>query len=370
MPELGEVKDRVREEVVKQKARELSKQKAAELAAKLKSAPDFDKAAKAAGVEAEDHRAHRPQLADSRSRRRARPSKRRRSSCRSARVSDPIATDNGTAIVKVLEKQEVTPSELAERQGQVPRGAALRSPQPLLQRLHGEGEAEDEDRSQPRGAAARRQLGIRVEARDRLEADSLVTYPAPPSRAATRDLRAQSRRNVNGISASGSPRWNIASGPRSVRIASSSPRVRFADIHAPTAIWSPDAGQLLGEQLVEALPRRIDDQLHFAVGGNLGALLGDGDGAIEAAELVDQAVVLRLLSGPHPPLRERVDLLGLGVPRLGRLLDELIVERLQLLLDLLQLLGVVGPRRRVRSRRGGRCSSTRCGRRAFRRRRR
>ncbi len=28
-------------------------------------------------------------------------------------VSDPIATDNGTAIIKVLEKQEVTPSELA-----------------------------------------------------------------------------------------------------------------------------------------------------------------------------------------------------------------------------------------------------------------
>ena len=52
VPKLDEVKDRVRDEVVKQKARDLSKQKAAEMAAKLKAAPDFEKAAKAAGVEA------------------------------------------------------------------------------------------------------------------------------------------------------------------------------------------------------------------------------------------------------------------------------------------------------------------------------
>ena len=52
MPKLDEVKERVRDEVVKQKARELSQQKAAEIAAKLKAAPDFEKAAKAAGVEA------------------------------------------------------------------------------------------------------------------------------------------------------------------------------------------------------------------------------------------------------------------------------------------------------------------------------
>ena len=44
-------KQRVRDEVLKQKARELSKQKATDLAAKLKNAPDFDKTAKAAGVE-------------------------------------------------------------------------------------------------------------------------------------------------------------------------------------------------------------------------------------------------------------------------------------------------------------------------------
>ncbi len=51
-PKLDEVKDKVRDEVIKQKARDLSLQKAAEVAAKLKGAPDFEKAAKAAGVEA------------------------------------------------------------------------------------------------------------------------------------------------------------------------------------------------------------------------------------------------------------------------------------------------------------------------------
>src|SRR5207248_947331 len=52
VPKLEEVKDRVRDEVIKQKARDLSTQKAADVAAKLKAAPDFEKAAKAAGVEA------------------------------------------------------------------------------------------------------------------------------------------------------------------------------------------------------------------------------------------------------------------------------------------------------------------------------
>jgi peptidyl-prolyl cis-trans isomerase D len=110
VPKLDEVKDRVRDEVVKQKARDASKAKAAEIAAKLKAGPDFEKAAKAAGLEAktteliardspipdlgvapavEDAAFKLPQ----------------------GGVSDAIATDNGTAVVKVLEKKEVTPDE-------------------------------------------------------------------------------------------------------------------------------------------------------------------------------------------------------------------------------------------------------------------
>src|SRR4029453_7489208 len=52
VPKLDEVKERVRDEALKQKARDLSKQKAAELAAKLKASPDFEKGAKAAGFDA------------------------------------------------------------------------------------------------------------------------------------------------------------------------------------------------------------------------------------------------------------------------------------------------------------------------------
>src|SRR5262249_37853117 len=52
VPKVDEVKDKVGDEVVKQKAREAARQKAADIAARLKSAADFEKAAKAAGVEA------------------------------------------------------------------------------------------------------------------------------------------------------------------------------------------------------------------------------------------------------------------------------------------------------------------------------
>ena len=110
VPKLDEVKDRVRDEVVKQKARDLSKQKAAELAAKLKSAPDFEKAAKAAGVEAKTTEliardAPIPDLGV------APAVEDAAFKLAVGAVSDPIATDNGTAVIKVLEKKEVTPEE-------------------------------------------------------------------------------------------------------------------------------------------------------------------------------------------------------------------------------------------------------------------
>ena len=110
VPKVDEVKDRVREEVVKQKARDLSKQKAAELAAKLKAAPDFEKAAKAAGVEAKTTElitqdspipdlGVAPAVEDAAFK------------LAVGAVSDPIMTDNGTAVIKVVEKKAVTPEE-------------------------------------------------------------------------------------------------------------------------------------------------------------------------------------------------------------------------------------------------------------------
>jgi parvulin-like peptidyl-prolyl isomerase len=100
----------VREELVKQKARDLSKQKAAELAVKLKSAADFEKTAKAAGLEAKTtdlisqdspipDLGVAPAVEDAAFK------------LAVGAVSDPIATDNGTAVIKVLEKKSVTPEE-------------------------------------------------------------------------------------------------------------------------------------------------------------------------------------------------------------------------------------------------------------------
>ena len=110
VPKLDEVKDRVRDEVVKQKARDLSTQKAAELAAKLKAAPDFEKAAKAAGFEAKTTEliardAPIPDLG-------AAPAVEDAAfKLPVGAVSTAIATDNGTAVVKVLDKKEVTADE-------------------------------------------------------------------------------------------------------------------------------------------------------------------------------------------------------------------------------------------------------------------
>jgi peptidyl-prolyl cis-trans isomerase D len=113
IPKLDEVKERVREEVVKQKARELSRQKASEIAAKLKSAPDFDKAAKAAGFE--------PKTTELITRDSPLPDLGVAPAVEEAAfklpvgaTSDPILTDFGTAVVKVLEKQEVSAPDLAK----------------------------------------------------------------------------------------------------------------------------------------------------------------------------------------------------------------------------------------------------------------
>jgi peptidyl-prolyl cis-trans isomerase D len=110
IPKVDEVKDRVRDEVVKQKARDLSKQKAAEIAAKLKGAADFEKAAKAAGVEAKttDLIAAGSPIPDLGV---APAVEEAAFKLPVGAVSDPIATDNGSAVIKVLEKKEVTPDE-------------------------------------------------------------------------------------------------------------------------------------------------------------------------------------------------------------------------------------------------------------------
>jgi peptidyl-prolyl cis-trans isomerase D len=112
IPKLDEVKDRVREEVLKQKAREFGQQKAVQLAAALKSASDFEKAVKAAGFST--------QTTELLTRESPIPGLGMATEVLDAAfklpkdaVSDAITTEAGAAIVKVLEKQEVTDSEIA-----------------------------------------------------------------------------------------------------------------------------------------------------------------------------------------------------------------------------------------------------------------
>ena len=110
IPKPDEVKDKVRDEVIKQKARELAKQRAAELSSKLKGAADFEKAAKAAGAEAKttdliSRESPVPDIGN------APDVVNAAFKLAAGAVSDPIQTETGAVVVKVLEKKEVTPSD-------------------------------------------------------------------------------------------------------------------------------------------------------------------------------------------------------------------------------------------------------------------
>ena len=113
VPKLDEVKDRVRDDVIKMKAAELSKQRAGEIAASLRSAKDFGAAAKAQGLEAKDTQliargSPLPDIGVS-----AEVDK-VAFSLPAGGVSDPIATANGSVIVRVAERQDVTPDGLRQ----------------------------------------------------------------------------------------------------------------------------------------------------------------------------------------------------------------------------------------------------------------
>jgi peptidyl-prolyl cis-trans isomerase D len=113
LPKLDEVKAKVRDDVLKQKAVETARQKAAAVSAEMKSG-DFDKAAKAAGLEVKttDLIARGAPVADVG----VSPALEAAAfTLPAGAVSDPIVTDTGAAIVKVLERKDVAPDELAKQ---------------------------------------------------------------------------------------------------------------------------------------------------------------------------------------------------------------------------------------------------------------
>jgi peptidyl-prolyl cis-trans isomerase D len=110
MPGLDEVKTRVRDDVIKSKAADTARQRAAALAGQLKTG-NFDAAAKAAGLEVkktEEITRGSPigdigmnAAVDAVA-----------FKLPAGAVSDPITTDTGAVIVKVLERKDVTPEEI------------------------------------------------------------------------------------------------------------------------------------------------------------------------------------------------------------------------------------------------------------------
>jgi peptidyl-prolyl cis-trans isomerase D len=118
VPQLAEVRDRVRDDLTRERAAELAKTKAGEIAAMLKGAGDFAAAAKKAGLEVKSTElisrgspipdlgvsAEVDQVAFS---------------LPVGGVSDPIATPQGTAIVRVADKEAVTDAQVASGMDQV-----------------------------------------------------------------------------------------------------------------------------------------------------------------------------------------------------------------------------------------------------------
>jgi peptidyl-prolyl cis-trans isomerase D len=108
VPNLDEVKDRVREDVIKVRAAELSKQKAGEIAAALRASKDFAATAKAQGLEAKDTQlitrgSPIPDVGVNQEIDHV------AFTLPTGGVSDPVATPTATVIVRVAERQEVTP---------------------------------------------------------------------------------------------------------------------------------------------------------------------------------------------------------------------------------------------------------------------
>jgi peptidyl-prolyl cis-trans isomerase SurA len=111
VPALDEVKDRVREDLIRARALEMSRARAGEIAAALASARDFAAAAKAQGLEAKEtalisRGAPLPDVGVS-------PEVERVAfGLPVGGVSQPITTSDATVIVRVAERDEVTPEEL------------------------------------------------------------------------------------------------------------------------------------------------------------------------------------------------------------------------------------------------------------------
>ena len=113
MRKLDEVKTKVRDEVLKQKAIDAARQKAASLSAGLKSG-DFEKAAKAAGLDVKTTEliTRGAPMGDAG----VSPALEAAAfALPQGGVSDPVVTETGATILKVVERKDVVADELAKQ---------------------------------------------------------------------------------------------------------------------------------------------------------------------------------------------------------------------------------------------------------------
>jgi len=113
IPKLDEVKTKVRDDVVKQKAIDAARQKASSITAALKGG-HFEQAAKGAGLDVKttDLIGRGAPMGDAG----VSPALDAAAFALPAgAVSDPVVTENGAAVVKVVERKDVAPDELAKQ---------------------------------------------------------------------------------------------------------------------------------------------------------------------------------------------------------------------------------------------------------------
>jgi len=113
VPTLDQVRDRVRDDVIRERATELSRQRAGRIAVALRSAADFAAAAKAQGFPAQETQliprgSPFPDVGVNADVDKA------AFSLPAGGVSEPITTADATVIVRVVERDEVTPQELVQ----------------------------------------------------------------------------------------------------------------------------------------------------------------------------------------------------------------------------------------------------------------
>jgi peptidyl-prolyl cis-trans isomerase D len=113
VPTLDQVRDRVRDDVIRERATELSRQRAGQIAKALRSAADFAAAAKAQGFPAKDTQliprgSPLPDVGVNAAVDKA------AFGLPAGGVSEPITTADATVIVRVVERDEVAPQELVQ----------------------------------------------------------------------------------------------------------------------------------------------------------------------------------------------------------------------------------------------------------------